>query len=243
MSIDTWISLGYWVSAIGFLIATVVTFNAVRKSSQSGLKTVLTYLFIGTGNFFVITVFQKLGADFFGIADSSMDIWWHIMFYLAMFSFYFGFKKLSALGSSETGTTVASTGSTKAWGIFSLVVLVIVFIIPKIADPLVMAYTASKLGELGLHHFLAFVMAGVVGAYLFSAKIFLGQIGKAIANPMLIAIWALSLQHLWELLNESWKVIAVTPEVGEGVEKIFLTIAAVCVIFAATRLQAFTKAA
>lgn len=241
MNIETLITLGYWISTIGFLVASLVTWNAMRKAGQSGLKTVLTYLFIGTGTFFVITIFQKLGADFFGIADESMDIWWHIMFYLAMFSYYFGFKALSALGSSDSANTPVNTTAGKTWGIFSALLLVVIFFIPGPAESLVASYTSSRLAELGLHHFLAFVMAGVVGAYLFSAKIFLGQIGKAIANPMLIAVWALCLQHFWELLTESWKVLTVTGENIEGVEKIFLTISAVCVIFAALRLQAFTK--
>jgi hypothetical protein len=243
MTIDTWISIGYYVSSVGFLIASVITFKAARTASVSGLKTVLNYLFIGTGTFFVITIFQKLGADFFGIADESMDIWWHIMFYMAMLSFYFGFKALVRLGSTEGGTTTVSTGGGKTWGIVSVILLVVIFVIPSSVDSSIQAYNASKLSELGAHHFLAFVMAGVVGAYLFSAKLFLGQIGRAIASPMIIAIWALALQHFWELLVESWKVIEVTPEVGEGVEKIFLTISAVCIIFVALRLKDLTKTA
>jgi TRAP-type mannitol/chloroaromatic compound transport system permease small subunit len=71
------------------------------------------------------------------------------------------------------------------------------------------------------------------------AKLFFGQIGKSVANPMIIAIWSVALQHFWELLFESWKVVDVSSEAGEGVEKIFLTIAAVCVIMAALRLKGF----
>ncbi|MES2315416.1 MAG: hypothetical protein V4486_01635 [Patescibacteria group bacterium] len=239
---DTLISLGYYVSSIGFLIASLVTFNAMRKSSQSGLKTVLTYLFIGTGTFFFITIFQKMAASgVYSISDESPDIWWHLMFYMAMFSYYIGFKKLAGLASADASTPVAANAG-KTWGIISAVLLVIIFIIPNYAESWVNMYTSSRLGELGLHHFIAFIFAGIVGAYVFSAKIFLGQIGRAIASPMIIAVWAVALQHLWELLNESWKVIIVTPQVGEGVEKIFLTIAAICVIFAALRLKAFAKA-
>ena len=243
MNIETLIALGYYASSIGFLVATYVTFDAMRKSGQSGLKNVLTYLFIGTGTFFVITIFQKLGADFFGIADESMDIWWHVMFYLAMISYYLGFKALVALGTSDSGTATvnANTVVGKTWGVFSVLILAAVFIIPSQAESLVSSYVSSRLGELGAHHFLAFIMAGVVGAYLFSAKIFLGQIGKAIATPMIIAIWALCLQHFWELLTESWKVIEITSDKIEGVEKIFLTISAICVIYAASRLKAFSK--
>ncbi len=242
--LDTLISLGYYISSLGFLVATYVTFNAYRKSSQSGLKTVLSYLFIGTGIFFVITIFQKLVAmGIYTIGEDSPDIWWHIMFYMAMISYYVGFKSLAKLGSSENTEAAMATNSSKTWGIVCAVLLAVIFIIPNWADGAINVYTSSKLAELGLHHFIAFVMAGVVGAYLFSAKLFLGQIGKAIASPMILAIWALALQHFWELLVESWKVIIVTPAVGEGVEKIFLTIAAVCVILAASRLKAFAKPA
>lgn len=238
MSIDTLITLGYYLSSFGFLAASYVTCNAMRKAGPSGLKTVLTYLCIGTGTFFVITVFQKLGADFFGIADGSVDIWWHIMFYLAMVSYYFGFKALTGLASAQDGTGDGASMA-KTWGIISAALLVVCFIIPSWIDATIQAYSASRFAEFGAHHFLAFAMAGVVGAYIFSAKLFLGQIGRAIATPMIIAVWALSIQHFWELLTESWKVIDVPGETIEGVEKIFLTIAAICVIAAALRLKAF----
>ena len=58
MNLDLLITLGYYVSSLGFLVASYVTFDAMRKAGKSGLKTVLTYLFIGTVTFFVITVFQ-----------------------------------------------------------------------------------------------------------------------------------------------------------------------------------------
>lgn len=236
MNVDTLIMLGFYVSSIGFLVASLITALAMKKVGKSGLGTVLSYLFIGTGTFFVITVFQFLGSDFFGINADSMDFWWHIMFYLAMASYFLGFKALTKLGTEE------KPKSTLGWGIFSLVVLVLVFVLPSMTDGLVQSYMTSPLANFGLHHFLAFAMAGAVAAYLFSAKKNLGMIGKAIANPMLIAVLAVGIQHFWELLNESWKIVMVTSEVGEGVEKIFLIIAAVCVTVAALRLKALAKA-
>lgn len=238
MTLNVLITLGYYVSSLGFLVASYFTLDAVRKSSQSGLKTVLTYLFIGTGIFFVITIFQKLGADFFGIPDESMDIWWHLMFYLAMISYYIGFKALAKLGTNESSAeTAVNTSAGVVWGVFCVLVLIMIFIIPSRAESLVSAYLASSLGGLGAHHFIAFIMAGVIGAYLFSAKMFLGQIGRAIASPMIIAIWALAAQHLWELLTESLKVLDVSSTSVEGGEKIFLIIAAVCVTATAIRLR------
>jgi hypothetical protein len=245
MNLETLITIGYYVSSVGFLIATYLTFNAFRKAPQSGLKSVLSYLFIGTGVFFAITVFQKLAeAGVYSIGEESPDIWWHVMFFLAMISYYLGFKKLARLGTSETSdaNVVSSTNVSKLWGIFSAFLLVVIFIIPNWAESMINVYTNSKLAGFGLHHFIAFALAGVVGAYLFMAKLFFGQIGKALAVPMILALWSLALQHFWELLTESWKVIQVTSENIEGVEKIFLTIAAICVIFATLRLKSFVKA-
>lgn len=242
MNIETLISLGYYVSTIGFLIATVVTFNAARTCGQSGLKTVLNYLFIGTGTFFVITVFQKMSeANVFGISAESTDIWWHLMFYMAMISLYIGFRALARLGSTDQ-TAVVSADSSTMWGTITLIVLVTAFVFASSSESVMQAYNSSRLGELGAHHFVAFVLAGIVGAYLFSASLFLGQIGRAVASPMIIAIWAFAGQHLWELLYESLKVINVTSETGEGVEKIFLTIAAICITVAALRLKSLSKA-
>lgn len=236
MALQTLITIGFWVSTLGFLVASLVTGLAWTKVGKSALRTVLSYLFVGTAVFFAITVFQSFGADFFGIEATSMDFWWHLLFYLAMVSYYLGFSALSKLGGDKP------PASATPWGIFSLLFVVLVFVLPRMTDTWVQSYMNSTLSSFGLHHFLAFAIGGLVATYLFSARKNLGQIGKAIANPMLIAILALSLQHVWELLNESWKVVMVTSEQGEGGEKIFLTIAAISVTFAALRLKSFAKA-
>lgn len=242
MTIETLISLGYYVSTIGFLVAAVITFNAARSSGQSGLKTVLNYLFIGTGTFFVITIFQKMSeAGVIAISAETTDLWWHLMFYLAMISLYIGFKTLARLGSADQSAAV-STDSGMVWGTITLIVLVTAFVFAGSSESFMQAYDSSRLGQLGAHHFVAFALAGIVGAYLFSASLFLGQVGRAIASPMIIAIWALAAQHLWELLTESLAVITVTSEVIEGVERIFLIIAAVCITIAALRLKSLSKA-
>jgi hypothetical protein len=170
-----------------------------------------------------------------------MDIWWHIMFYLAMLSYYFGFKSLVKLGNTEVVNTQEAFINGKNWGIFTVILLAIIFITPNSFESVVSSYTSSRLGEVGAHHFIALVVSGVVGAYLFGAKAFLGQLGRAIASPMLIAVWALSFLHFWELLAESWKVIEVSDDMIEGVEKIFLTITAICIIYAANRLKAMSQ--
>ena len=239
---ETAITLGYYLSSIGFLLATIIIYMAVSRFGKSSLGSIFSFLLIGTGIFFIITVFQKLGGGFFGIEAESMDIWWHLMFYMAFFFYFHGFKLLNSLGNDEAqSSSNVQIGSEKRWGILALILLVIIFIIPHWADPLVAGYSASHLSELGLHHFLAFLLSGLVASYLFTARKNLGQIGKAIANPMIIAMLAFTAQHFWELLYESWKVVEVTSFLGEGIEKIFLIIAAGSIGYAALRLKSFAR--
>ena len=240
---DTIIMTAYYVSAIGFLIATILMGRAVAAFGKSALASIFSYLFIGTGIFFVIAIFQKLGGDFFGISSESMDFWWHIMFYLALLYYYVGLSYLVGLGDADTTSGKGvQIGMEKVWGAVAIAILITIFIIPRMVDSYVGLYMNSVLADLGLHHFIAFAIAGTVGYYLVNAKRRLGQIGRAIANPMIIAIFALGLQHFWELLNESWKVVNVTSSVGEGIEKVFLIIAALCIGYAALRLRKFTGA-
>ena len=160
------------------------------------------------------------------------------MFYLAVFSYYLGFKALVNLGNAD-GQSGGALGAEKKWAFFTLLILLIVFIVPSMSESIVTAYDASPLGQLGLHHFLAFILAGIVGSYLTSAKKNLGQIGTAIATPMTVAIWAFALQHFWELLTESWAVFEISSENIEGVERIFLIIASVSIAYVALRLKSF----
>lgn len=234
----------YYLSALGFLVAALVMAFAVGGFGKSTLGSVFSYLFLGTGVFFLITVFQTLGAEFFGISDESMDVWWHIMFYLAFLLYFIGLKSLVGLGQAESSTNNAvKVGSEKTWGCVALLVLIGVFTLPSSLEPFVLAYAVSAPSIMGLHHFLAFAIAGLVAWYLLSAKKNLGQIGKTIANPMIIAVGALCVQHFWELLTESWKVFEVSSETIEGVEKIFLVVSAACVLTAAWRLKKFSRPA
>ncbi|MDO8620179.1 MAG: hypothetical protein Q7R64_02420 [bacterium] len=239
MNIESLITLGYYVSSIAFLLATIISAGAARTFGKSALGSIFSYLCIGTGIFFIITVFQTLGSDFFGISHESVDIWWHLMFYLALFSYFFGFKALVGLASGNVEG--GFIGKEKQWGLLALILLVTIFVIPSSAEGAVQAYLASPLAQLGLHHFLAFIVAGVVGSYLLSVKKDIGQIGIAVASPFILAVWSFSLQHLWELVTESWGVITLTGEQIEGVERIFLTISALCIIYAVIRLKAFAK--
>ncbi len=239
-SLDTYITIAHYLSFFGFLTGTLLMVAAIKKFGKGTLGSIFGYLLLGTATFVAISVFLDLGAQFFGIAEDSMDVWWHVLFYMAFMFFFMGLRLFVSLGKSDAMPIEGS--AIKKWGLVAIAVIAFVFLAPRGLENVVGVYTASVLDSIGLHHFIAFVFAGAVGWYLSSAKKNLGQIGRAVANPIIIAVWALSLQHLWELLNESWKVIPVTSQVGEGVEQIFLIIAAISIIWGAIKLKSFGRA-
>jgi hypothetical protein len=198
-------------------------------------------LCVGTGVFFVSALFQKIGAGFFMIPDESIYIWRQILFYLALSSYFLGFKGLVSLGSAESSTKGGVLGEDKTWGVFALIVLIVLLVIPSMAEPAVHAYASSLFATYGLHHFIGFLFAGIVGSYVLKAKKNFGQIGRAVANPMIVAIWVLAAQNMWELYTESWRVLHVTSSQIEGVGNIFLTIAALAIVYAALSLKAATE--
>lgn len=243
MKIETLISLGYWLPSLVFLVASAITFLAVRKFGKSALGSIFSYILIGTSIFFVITVFQNLGSDFFRISNQSMDLWWHMMFYMALISFYYGLKFLVGLGTGEPDASQGiKIGREKIWAVVAVVLLAMIFVVPNFFEAGVITYTNSYLGQKGLHHLLAVLLSGMVGSYLLLAKKNFGQIGKAIASPMTVAVWVLSFQHILALLTESWGVVAISSQVVEGVERLFLIITAVSLTYAAWRLRSFTRA-
>lgn len=238
MNTEILILSGYYFSTICFLVSTVIMSMTVRNFGRSALGSVFSYIFVGTSIFFAITLFKKLGTEFFGISQGSIDIWWHIMYYLGMISYYLGLRSLVKLANGDE--TSMKIGSENIWGIVVAIILILIFIIPKWADPIISQYSTSALASYGFHNFIAFLMAGLLGSYLLIAKNSLGLIGKALANPMIVVVWTFCLQHIWELLFR-WNLINPSMSLNKGVEIIILIIASVSITAIAVRLDKFTK--
>jgi hypothetical protein len=236
-------SLAGYVAMVLFLVAAVLLFFTADLFKKTAMHAVLLYFAIGTAMIVAQSTFIALGAQFFGIEDTSLDVWWHFLFFWAFGYHFYGLILLSRLGISETESNPEKRANTaRLWGFIGLCFAVFEFIIPKYAENVMFIYTKSPLDSFGLHHFIAFAFAGIVFWYLFFAQKNLGQLGRLIANPVIFAVTALCLQHLWELLNESWHVINVAGATGEGVEKIFLITAACALIWGAWKLIAFSRA-
>ena len=164
MTTETLISFARLISSLGFLSAFFVTFLAVRRFGKSALGSIFSYILIGTGIFFAITIFQQLGNGFFGISPESMSLWWHLMFFMALASFYYGLKLLVGLGTAETETNRGlKIGVEKIWAVVALAILVGAFFSANFFEYGVLSYTNSALGKMGFHHFVAVLLSGMVG--------------------------------------------------------------------------------
>ncbi len=237
MNTEILILSGYYLSTICFLVSTVIMSMTVRNFGKSALGSVFSYIFVGTSIFFAITLFKKLGPSFFDISQGSVDIWWHIMFYLGMISYYLGLRSLVKLANGDDGSM--KIGSENIWGLIVAIILILIFFIPKWVDPIISQYASSALALYGFHNFIAFLVAGLLGSYLLIAKNNFGLIGKAVANPMMVLVWAFCLQHLWELLFR-WNLINPSINLNKGVEIIILIVASVSITAVAVKLDKFT---
>src|ERR1043166_6819245 len=151
------------LSFAAFILATVLLFVVVSKLGKSAMQTVVMYLGIATGIFVAISAFLTLGADFFHIEDTSVDVWWHVLFYMA-FAFYFvALRMLVGLGSAESsGDQEKDMNQARLWGFIALCGVVLVFLLPSWSEKVITLYGDSMLAAWGVHHFIAFIFAGGV---------------------------------------------------------------------------------
>lgn len=234
---------GYSIASFGFMLATGMFGIAVSRFGKSIFGSLLYYILIGTGIFFFISVFQILGAEFFGVGVESMTLWWHAMFYLAFVFYYRGFKQLSNLGIGSLSHEAIKVGVEKIWCVIAIVLLVAIFFIPRSVDSVAIAYQSLTAGKLGLHHVLAFLLSMAVGSYVLGAKEKLGQIGRIIANPMIATMWLFALLNFWQMLYFSWKVIPAANIIGEGVAQALFISASASICYAAWKLDALARTA
>ena len=78
-----------------------------------------------------------------------------------------------------------------------------------------------RFGYYNYPHRIIFLAGMAVSYFLFLKKNF-GQLFSVLVKPLLIALGLFSLQHLWELLMESWKVFILTDALIEGTEKVII---------------------
>lgn len=230
----------HYLSVLGFFISAVLFGVAVQGLTRTAFASVFINIFLGTLVLFLIPVYLMLGPAFFSVSEESFHVWWHILFYLAFALYFIGLRHMVSIGDSDTKLyyEVPNPGGASSV-VATIVLLLVAFALPRFLEGALQFYNTSVLASFGLHHFISFALAGIVAAYLIFARQRFGVIGNAIAGPMTIAVSLFSIQHLWELLTESWKIIDLSSLYIERVEMAFLFTAAIALLVAAWRLKTF----
>ena len=217
-----------YVILVGLFVGILIIRQIVNKFGASIMGKLFKYFLIGTILLFAMRLFVHLvDVGTLQIADGSREFWWHIIFYLALISFYFGLKGLVNLAEGKENKIAENVGK---WSVFSLIAAIVIFILASTTGSSLAGFYENPIfSSFGLHHFIAFGLACLIVYYLLQTKEKIGMIGAGIARPFMLSLLFWGLQHLWELLGESWKIVQVTDFQIERVEQ-YLVIPAVCIL-------------
>lgn len=221
-------------------VAVTILLMVISQYGASEISVIFRYFVVGTLALAGCRLFILLGnAGILKIGNDTIDLGWHILFYLAMITFFIAGKNMIRLSNDEQ-----KPGSSKRaliWEIISaLIVLAVFFGATTIDAPYTAMFDGTWAQSFGLIHFIAFVLGGLAAFYLFyRAK--LGNITTLLAVPFLITFGLFAGNHLWELLHESWKIIPTPDGVGELVEQLFVVPAFFLITYSYLRLWKLIK--
>lgn len=198
-------------------IALYTTFAIMRSYKGSTLGVTFGYYFYGVSLLLAIRVLIFLvNQHVIKVADDTLMIQWHIIFYLGMTMFFLAAKQMIHL--AQIAESAISFRGVHILGVFLLGAsfLTTVLLIPF--DYQISTYFNNSIWDhIGILHFIAFVFTLVIISYLIKIRAQYKNIG-VIAVPIIIVLSVLSTIHLWELSTESWKLIQISADMGETIE-------------------------
>jgi hypothetical protein len=208
-----------------------------RYGTEAQLSGVFGYFLAGALALGFSRLFIFLAeTGFIPVSDDTLNLGWHLIFYISMVTFFLGGRSLAIVARAEG--PASSLKSSLGWGGFMALYVIAVFAAAEAIDtPFTAVFNTSLFNQIGGLHVIAFVAAALAAWYLFQ-RARVGQITVVLATPILIAFLLLSLEHVWELLNESLHLFALTPDaLGELVEELFSVPACFLVVVAFSRLK------
>lgn len=173
--------------------------------------------------------------------EVTLHVWWHIIFYLSMLSFIWGGIRLREIGKSQTPVGF----SRKDKILFSVFLLITagIFVIAMPLETTLMPFLVnSPIDKLGLHHFLAVILGLITAFYLFTLKSTWGKLLTVGIMPIIAFLALIGLQHLWEFLTESLKVIVLPETSIELIEQLIVIPGLLFFNFALIRILKVIKA-
>lgn len=206
---------------------------------------------IKTGYLTIAMISFSLGTLLFGLSrlmlylfDQSIltldgevvHLLWHMLFYLSLASFSWGVIRIKAIAAQRNKSALGSVDILLWVGL--LAVGIVLFTAHKFLNTFLLPVAYHPIFALyGAHHAIAFVMGAVAAYYFLYIRRSWGSLLGSNMIYLLAALALLGLQHLWELLTENLKFIAVSDTVIEGTEQIIVLLASLLIAWAALSIQ------
>lgn len=174
------------------------------------------------------------------VHDDTLGMWWHLIFVLAMASCIIGGKALS--GGDDEREQTRARGTLKIWGVTVTIFTVVAFAVMQSLDqPFLAVFQDTIWATFGVQHFAAFVAAGL--AFLHIVVSFGGNRSREDTSildqlklPLMITYGLFSLNHLWELVTESWQILVLEEAIIERTEQLMIFPAFLAVAYVGWKL-------
>lgn len=179
---------------------------------------------------------QVADGGFYMLQNVTEHLWVHLIFYFGILAFILGARRLNSISNPSSSSSFGSA-DVFTLGFLTLVPLT-VFVIAQPLEPIMATmFVGSIVDTFGLHHFLAFIFAVVAAWYVWSMKKNFG----ARVYPFLALLFLMGVQHFWETLTESWRVIMISQDTAELIEKFILIPSLVLLTVGLYRIYLFLK--
>jgi|GEM_PF-1149521 len=223
------------VNMVLALVAVIIIALVIKQFGSSLISVIFWYFLIGTillASSRLMIFLVDLGV--LQVSDDMLHISWHVLFYLSMLTFILAGRGFAQL--AQDVPTHKAMSRVLGWGLAMGILALAIFLGSGQVDTSVVgAIEQTVLEQWGFIHFIAFVLGGAAGFTLYKqAKT--GEITRSLAVPYLISLSLLGLNHLWELIAESWQLIVLPSSTIETVEQFFIVPAFLLIAYAYIRL-------
>lgn len=212
------------VGVIIMLVAFFIILKSIHNYGKSTIGIAIIYFLTATLVLGAIRLIFILDDDriysYANVKDITEMTSWHTLFYFSIILFYLAGKTLTKLVSSGNGKS--SYFNALSLLLFSVIISAV--IIASMPVTSVQNFWVNNLQNtwfytFGWFHIAALALAAIISIYLYRIRRKFQGISGMIGD-IAIALGILASIHLWELLNETYRVIVVSDDFGEFIERV-----------------------
>lgn len=180
--------------------------------------------FLGIASSIVLLLIARIfvfavDAGIYNLHEVNLHIWWHMIFAFSMICFIIGGKKLRDIAVNPAEGSQLRIIDIFYPSLFIALSLSMFLFVQSVEDGMSALFVGSIVDSLGIHHLVVVILAAIAAWYVLKIKQNWGAILNVSVYPFFIFISLMAVQHIWELLTESWKVIILSHETIELVEQ------------------------